>query len=346
MIEKVTAFTEGCEEITEELTRSAGMIVTKITPLLAPVASGLCILFAFYDGGGRMLTGKVEKPYLVSFLAGLILFVVVEGINFAATFTRDRGEKLKGTHANELSFLNLNGLVRWCFVLTVATVAMLETIPGATAWYYGEIAGSDLGFRVGILILPFFSKMGANIFSVSMLLDALEGTSTARRNRRLQDRREAAELEIEIDSKRKEAALKLAQHEAEHKQKLEIERQKAEAKIAPKSTPKSVKSDEPESVQSGVVNTNLLSTEQRLNTLIDTLLNTGWLGVKPLADALKASRTTVYKDLDTLMARGLLHIVRDVDEKIVDVQVIQISMEIPHIDHAFVNGNGVVKLAK
>jgi hypothetical protein len=114
MIEKVTAITEGCEEITEELTRSAGIIVTKITPLLAPVASGLCTLFAFYDGGGRMLTGKVSNPYFVSALVGLVLFVVVEGINFAATFTRDRGETLKSTHAQQLEFLNLDNLVKWC----------------------------------------------------------------------------------------------------------------------------------------------------------------------------------------------------------------------------------------
>lgn len=337
MIEKVTAFTEGCEEITEELTRSAGIIVTKITPLLAPVASGLCTLFAFYDGGGRMLTGKVSNPYFVSALVGLVLFVVVEGINFAATFTRDRGETLKSTHAQQLEFLNLDRLVTWCFVLTLATVAMLETIPGLAAWYYGEIAGSDLGFRIGILILPFFSKMGANIFSVSMLLDALEGTSSARRQRRIQEKLDAAKLEIDIETQRNEAAMKLAQQEAEHKQRLEIERMKAEAKLAPKSVKQSVQRDEPESAQSGVVNTNLASTEQRLNTLIDTLLNTGWHGAKALADVLKVSRTTIYKDLDTLVARGLLRIVRDADEKIVDVVVIQISMEIPH---AVIHVNG------
>lgn len=329
MIEKVTAFTEGCEEITEELTRSAGIIVTKITPLLAPVASGLCTLFAFYDGGGRMLTGKVENPYHWSLGAGLVFFAVIEGINFASTFTRDRGETLKEKHLETITSLRLNRMVTWCFVLTLTAVAALETLPGLVAWYYGEISGGDLGFRVGILILPWFSKMGASIFSASMVLDALEGTSAARRQRRLQDRLEAAKLEIEIDTQRKEATNKLAQQEAEHKQRLEIERLKAEAKLAPKSVKQSVQHDEPESVQSGVVNTNLASTEQRLNTLIDTLLNTGWHGVKPLADALKVSRTTIYKDLDVLVARGLLRIVRDTDEKIVDVVVIQISMEIP-----------------
>ena len=172
--------------------------------------------------------------------------------------------------------------------------------------------------------------MGANIFSVSMLLDSLEGTSAARRQRRIQEKLDAAKLEIDIETQRNEATMKLAQQEAEHRQRLEIERMKAEAKLTPKSVKQSVQRDEPESVQSGVVNTSLASTEQRLNTLIDTLLNTGWHGVKPLADALKVSRTTVYKDLDTLVARGLLRIVRDADEKIVDVVVIQISMEIPH----------------
>ena len=335
MIEKVTAFTEGCEEITEELTRSAGMIVTKITPLLAPVASGLCTLFAFYDGGGRMLTGKVNNPYVISFFAGLILFVVIEGINFAATFTRDRSKALTATTAQ---FMNLDKLVSQCFWLTVGAIAMLETIPGIASWYYGEITGGDLGFRIGILILPFFSKMGANIFSASMVLDAIEGTSAARRQRRLQEKREAAELEIEIEAKRKEAAIKLAQQEAEHKQKLDIERQKAEAKIAPKSTSKSVKLNEPESVQSGVLNSNLVSTEQRLNNLIDTLLNTGWHGATALAKALKVSRTTVYADLDTLSVRGLLRIIRDADEKIIDVRVVQISMEIPQTS-VYLNGN-------
>ena len=83
MIDRVVAFTTACEEVTEELTRSAGMITTRVTPLLSPLASGLCVLFAFYDGGGKLLTGKVNSPYLVSFLVGLVLLAVVEGINFS-----------------------------------------------------------------------------------------------------------------------------------------------------------------------------------------------------------------------------------------------------------------------
>lgn len=309
MIKKVTAFTEGCEEITEELTRSAGIIVTKITPLLAPVASGLCTLFAFYDGGGRMLTGKVSNPYTISFWAGMVLFIVVEGINFAATFTRDRGEKLKGTHEHELSFLKLDSLVVWCFVLTLATVAMLETAPGLAAWYYGEITGSDLGFRIGILILPFFSKMGANIFSVSMLLDSLEGTSALRRQRRLQGKREEAELEIELDKKRKRADMELKQLEAEFLQKLEIERSKAESKIIQKSVKPDVAKDVAGSVASDKdTPVQHDSATSRRNALLDMLQQFGDIGPSSFGEKLNVDRTTIHRDFKAMEKDGLVHL--------------------------------------
>ena len=252
MIERVTAFTEGCEEITEVVTHSAGMVTTKVTPLLSPVASGLCVLFAFYDGGGKLLTGKVDNPYLVSFLVGLVLLAVVEGINFSATFNRDRGEKLKAQYPDQLKFLRLNNLATWCFILTLATVGMLETLPGTVAWYYGEITSGDLGFRIGLLILPFFSKAGANIFSVSMILDSLEGTTTARRQKRLQEKRELAELEIEIETMRQQAAWELEQRKAEAAQRLELERLKVEAKLhnsRPLSDRKSVQISDPNSAE-------------------------------------------------------------------------------------------------
>lgn len=274
MLERVTAVTEGAEEITEELTRAAGMITTKVTPLLAPVASGLCVLFAFYDGGGKLLTGKVSNPYLISFLVGLVLLAVVEGINFSATFNRDRGDKLKAQYPDQLKFLKLNNLVTWCFILTLATVGMLETVPGVIAWYLGELSGGDLGFRIGLLILPFFSKAGANIFSASMILDSLEGTTTARKQRRLQEKRELAELELEIETKRQEAAMRLAQQEAEAKQKLELDRMKVEAKLH---------NNRPLSDRKSVQISDLNSTEQEPNTEPNTNPN------RPL-DRVNASR--------------------------------------------------------
>lgn len=263
-IEWVENFTEACETVTDELTRSAGMIVTKITPLLAPLASGFCTFFAFYDGGGRMLARVAAYPYFWSFVVGAFLFVVIEGINFAATFTRDRGDKHKATHA-EVAALKLDRMVLYCFLLTLASVAMLETLPGLVAWRYGEISAGDLGFRVGILILPFFSKMGASIFSASIVLDEIEGTVASRKQRRLQERKAAAELEIELEEKRKESAQRVAIQEAEAKQRLELERLKVEAKLNGKRS---------ESVQKSVQIIDPNSVEHDPNTELDSEPNT------------------------------------------------------------------------
>ena len=256
-IEKVTAATEACEEVAEVLTSSAGMIVTRVTPLLAPVASDLCTLFAFYDGGGRMLDGHVPNPYTWSLITGIIFFIVIEGINFAATFTRDRSESLKEKHFDTIASLKLNNLVTWCFVLTFSSVAMLETLPGLVARYHGEISGADFGFRIGILILPWFSKMGASIFSASMVLDALEGTAAARRQRRLEEKKAAAQAEIEIETMRLEAAARIAQQDADAKQKRELERLKVEAKL---------KGNRSESVRKSVQISDLDSAEQEPDT--------------------------------------------------------------------------------
>ena len=87
----------------------------------------------------------------------------------------------------------------------------------------------------------------------------------------------------------------------------------------------------------------LLNTEQRLISLADIIQNSKWSGVQALAKALGVSRTTVYADLETLSVRGLLRIIRGDDEKITDVQVVQISMEIPQ---PVVHVNGNVKVLK
>lgn len=338
-IERVTDFTEGCEDVTEELTRSAGMVVTKITPLLAPVASGLCTLFAFYDGGGRMLTGKVDNPYGYSFAAGLILFAVIEGINFSATFTRDRS---KAFADSVTKFIDLDRMVANCFWLTLCAIAMLETLPGVASWYKGEIAISDLFFRAGILILPFFSKMGANIFSASMIIDAIEGTTTARRQRRLQAKREVAELEIELQAKRDHANLK-----------IEIERQRADKKLngtVPRSVPNDVPNSAPKhspqvyGTKNGTKNgtENGTKTEQRRNKIFETILDTGWQGVSSLVDVTGAGRTTIYRDLEAMEKSSRIKIDRAEDGTITNVDVSTgISLDLPTDAQFAVNGNGI-----
>lgn len=231
IIDRVADITGAAEEITDELTHSAGMIITKATPLLAPTSSGLTILFAVYDGVGRMLEGHITNPYLWSLVAGFLLMLAVEGINFAGTFVKDRVDHMRPLYKSVLENVSGNGVAAGAFWLTVSTVFFLESLPGIVAWWNGSMQISDATFRVGLLILPVFSKVGAKIFSLSALLDSLEGAQEVRRARRLNNKKAELELELELEMKRKERTQTLELRAAEHAQKLKLREKSADGKI-------------------------------------------------------------------------------------------------------------------
>ncbi len=89
MIDKVQRFCETAEDVTDELTSAAGSIVTKATPLLAPLASGATVLFSVYDGVGRMIDGMIGHPYAVSFAVGFVLAMVNPSHSYAAMSAAD-----------------------------------------------------------------------------------------------------------------------------------------------------------------------------------------------------------------------------------------------------------------
>jgi hypothetical protein len=312
MIDRVTKITTAAEEITDELTHSAGMIITKITPLLAPLASGFCTLFAFYDGGAKLLQGKVKNPEGIALAIGLVLMLVVEGINFASTFNRDRAEKIKAQHP--IGFINLDTLVAQCFWLTVGAILMLETLPGAVGWYTGAMSATDMMFRAGLLILPFFGKAGAKIFSVSMLLDSLEGVQEQRRAKRLQAQKETAELAIDLETKRQEASIKLAQLKAEGKQRMDLERLRVEARLAKSaekqqlaSVEKSAENSTPTSGESVELNGKKAKIQQRRNMIFQHIKTNGDPGASALGEQFGVDRGTIYGDLKALASEDKIY---------------------------------------
>lgn len=304
MIDWITKHTEEAEEVVDIITNSLGVIITKATPLLAPMSSGFTVFFAFYDGGGRILKGAVDYPYVCSFIIGFILMIALEGINFSTTFNRDRAERLKESHSQEVNIVNANALVSYAFWLTVALIFGLETLPGIVGFYYGSVTGSDLAFKCGLLLLPFFSKIGAMVFSLSLMLDNLEGIQESRRLRRQLIKRQEAEFEIEIEALRQSSSLKLHQTEAENKQKLEIERLKIEAKLQQKG----VARDVARSV-AGERNTPMQqdNATHRRNTLLTLLQQYGDIGPSEFGRKLDADRTTIYRDFKSLEKDGIVH---------------------------------------
>lgn len=300
MIDWITRHTEEAEEVVDVLTNSIGVIITKSTPLLAPLASGFTVLFAFYDGGGRIMKGTVEYPYAWSFGIGFILMIALEGINFSTTFNRDRAARLKEIHVKELGNVKADALVSYAFWLTVALIFGLETLPGGVGFYQGTVTGSDLAFKCGLLLLPFFSKIGARVFSLSLILDNLEGLQEARRNRRQQVKRQEAEFTLEMEIMRQEAALKLAQTEAGNKQRLEIERLKVEAKLQNKSVNRHDSEGKSDSL-------NHESKENSESRIIDYYRNNPLSSQRKTAGDLDLSQSKVNRILSDLESRKVIH---------------------------------------
>lgn len=329
MIERVTALTSAAEDITDELTSAAGSIVTKSTPLLAPLASGATVLFACYDGIGRMIANMISYPYAVSFAVGFILATAIEGVNFASQHARDRAERLKATQGTALDYINAGSLVTQSFVLTLAVILFLESIPGAVAWWNGELSTSDMAFRFGLLVLPFFSRIGARIFSVSTILDAIEGSQESRRAKRLQAQREQLAFELEMDTLRKKAELDVAQMQAAAQRRIEGRgsyRSKSHHDIAQNQPPilssKSDQNREIDPILSSESPTILNSEQptilnpvekmqagkqrkvaQRRNALLDIIRNNE-LGIGDLATQMSVSANTIRADLEALQQAG------------------------------------------
>lgn len=322
MIDTVTKFCEAAEDITDELTDAAGSIMTKATPLLAPLASGATVLFACYDGIGRMLDGMIQYPYGVSFVVGLVLSMAIEGVNFASQHARDRAERLKSSQGQALDYVNAGSLVTQSFWLTIAVIFFLESVPGTVAWYNGELRASDMAFRFGLLVLPWFSRIGARIFSVSTILDAIEGTQESRRAKRLQAQRERAVFDAEMKILARKAELDVAQMEAATQRKIErgsfrpvqnrdaklnsvsAQNHETEQKLSAESEPKL--SDESTTILNPIDKMNEArqhKIKERQMTLLD-IIRQDEMCIGDLAVRLDVSANTIRKDLEALQSAG------------------------------------------
>lgn len=333
IVDRVADITSAAEDVVDELTNAAGTIVTKATPLIAPLASGVTVLFACYDGIGRMIANMIAYPYIVSFTVGFFLAMAIEGIGFSSQHTRDRSERLKATRGQALDYVNAGSLVTQSFLLTLAVILFLESIPGAVAWYKGELSASDMAFRFGLLVLPFFSRIGARIFSISTLLDAIEGAQESRRAKRLQAQREKTAHEAEMMLLKRKAELEVAQMEATAQRKIEGRSQyraKSQPDIAQNKAPvlNSVSDQNRDitpilSSESAVENDPILNhdqstiltpaekmregkqrkIDQRRKDLLE-IIKQQELGIGALATSLDVSENTIRNDLEALQGAG------------------------------------------
>ncbi len=315
MIEFVTNLCEAAEDIADELTDAAGSIVTKTTPLLAPLASGATVLFACYDGIGRMLDGMIQYPYGASFAVGVVLSMAIEGVNFASQHARDRTERLKTNQGVALDYIKAGSLVTQSFWLTVAVILFLESIPGAVAWYNGELGASDMAFRFGLLVLPWFSRIGARIFSISTIIDAIEGTQESRRAKRLQAQREKAAFDAEMKILARKAELEVAAMEAATQRKIErggvrVVQNRDEKPKQPsveKQTELPSENSTPATSEDVEFNSKKAKIQQRRNMIFQHIRMNGDPGPSALSEQFGVDRGTIYSDLKALTSDNLIY---------------------------------------
>lgn len=320
MIEFVEKVTQETEEIVEELAHTIGVVITKTTPLLAPVASGLTILFSVYDGLGKMFErAAMSHPYTVSLLAGLVIMGVVEGLNFAAIFNQDRLDDVRRSLPDAAPGTNAGVTVAMCLWLTVLSVAGLESIPGIVSYWMGDIQVGDMMFRVGLLVFPFFSRAGARIFSLSSILDSIQGVDKQRQDRRKQKRDD--DLKARIAEKKAEQDLKIRMIEAEAKINAKYGKSVAgsvarnvattdsdvveDVPFTPATTP--AQHNSATTVADADATRSDDSATARRNTLLDLLDQMGDVGDTKFGNLLGVERTTIYRDFKALEKAGEVH---------------------------------------
>lgn len=298
---KVSDFCTAIEDVTDELTHTAGSVTTKIAPLLATFASGLSVLFAVWDGIGALLQSRVpDWAYWISFVIGLIIMLGLEGVSLASVFNTDRTKALNATRPDNQQ-LEEGALPGWMLALTMLIVFCTEVAPTFARWVNSAVSTSDLVFAFGLLALPLLGRAGAVIFSNSRTLDGLDGAETKRQTQK--DKRRQADLDLEI--KRRKAELELEQDKAEHAQKLELQREKEQAKLQKSAQPIATSSTQ-QMAHTPEQPLKVAYDEDKLRQLVQLLETHGDISNELLGQHLAVHKTTVGRWVDILVDAKVL----------------------------------------
>lgn len=166
IIEWVTSFIEF---LTDHTHHSVGHIMIKASPMLAPTLS----MFAIY--------GTLHNQFGPQ--AAAIMTFVIEAVGFAAVYAKTRIEEHnRKASLDERRSTKVAGNAVWAyFVVSELLILGFEAIPAWVLWWTGgltntgEQASVIYSIRHSVpLLFPVFSYIGANIFSLMDVLDAID----------------------------------------------------------------------------------------------------------------------------------------------------------------------------
>lgn len=165
-------------------TDMVGQGLSKITPLMTQATSALTVGYASYEGVNMFFNAH----WIIAVLVGLVAGVATEGIGFIAVDERDKAEAHNRRTADESQHIDMaksHAYVYGSFVITLAIVAAFESVPAVIRFLDNEASLAEVLFRCGLLVFPFLSRLGANIFAFRSVRESVDTLADDQELRRL-----------------------------------------------------------------------------------------------------------------------------------------------------------------
>lgn len=165
-------------------TDMVGQGLSKITPLMTQATSALCVGYASYEG----VNTYFNAHWVVAVIVGLVAGVATEGIGFIAVDERDKAEahnRRTNDESQHVSMAKGNAYVAGSFLITLAIVAAFESVPAVIRYYDGSAVLAEVLFRCGLLVFPFLSRLGANLFAFRAVRESVDTLSDDQELRKL-----------------------------------------------------------------------------------------------------------------------------------------------------------------
>jgi flagellar biosynthesis GTPase FlhF len=316
--ESVENFTSFLEFLADHINGTLGHLLIKASPLLAPLPSAIAVFHAVF---ARILFsyGNSSGVVIVAVIMAGIMTAVVEGIGFAAVNARDEIEahNRKSISEEHLDASKAAHTVRAYFAITLGTIFMFESAPAMAEWWLGEIGFTSMIVHLAPLVFPFFSNIGASIYS---LMDVLEKIRLAQDENNAQDA-QIAQLSSQIEqllSSQKSAQLrtgKLRNELADAQSKIEqyqSENEKLRSEIVEMRVQNAAQSAALNHAQSAAqlssqIKQSKMSKKARQEALLEIAETEPLIAVSRLANRLGVARNTITNDLKALENNGTIH---------------------------------------
>jgi len=182
-----------------------GQTLSDIAPVMTQAVSALTVGYATFEG----VQHYFGTHWLLSIFVGLIAAIAVEAVGFVAVDERDKAEAHNRRTPDKTQHVDTTKAqiyVASSFVVTIALVATFESVPAVVRWWGNEAALGEMLFRVGLLVFPFLSRLGANLFAFRSVREGVDHSAADLELRDL-------ELSLRKDEMRAKYAAKVAKYD-------------------------------------------------------------------------------------------------------------------------------------